>query len=115
MHDISGDTDVKSLSWFNCVLGLWLIIASFVFRIRPETVIASAGVGGVAIAVLAFASAVGWPSAGISWGVAGVALWLLVIDHGADTPSTLNATVVGLAVLILGTINAIYQHTPHTA
>lgn len=115
MHDMTGDTDVKSLSWINCALGLWLIIASFVFRTRPETVIASAGIGGAAIAVLAFASAVGWPSAGVSWGVAGVALWLLVIDHGAGTPSMLNATVVGAAVLILGTVNAIYQHAPHTA
>ena len=106
---------MKSLSWINCVLGLWLIIASFVFSTRAESVVASASIGGIAIAILAYASAVGWPSPRVSWGVAGVALWMLIIDYGADTPARLNATVVGLLVLILGTANALYQHTPHRA
>jgi hypothetical protein len=106
---------VKSLSWINCVLGLWLIVASLVFSTRAETVIAAASIGGIAIAVLAYAAAVGRPSPAISWGVAGVALWLLVIDHGGGTPARLNATVVGLAVLIVAATNAIYRHTPHAA
>jgi hypothetical protein len=106
---------VKSLSWINCVLGLWLIIASLVLPAGAESVTASASVGGIAIAILAYASAVGWPSPRVSWGVAGVALWMLIIDHGADTPARLNATVVGVIVLILGIANAVYQHTPHRA
>jgi hypothetical protein len=35
-----------------------------------------------------------------------------VMAAGAHTAATLNATIVGLVVLVLGSANAIYRHTP---
>jgi hypothetical protein len=103
---------MRGLSWANCLLGLWLVAASIVFTPRVETVLAVESVGGIAIAVLAYASAVGRPSAGLSWAVAAAGAWTLITNYGIAAPSKLNAMAVGLVVAILGTVNAIYRHTP---
>ena len=103
---------MKALSWINCLLGLWLIGASVLLSGRAESLIAAESVGGIAIAVLAYASAVGRPSAAVSWGVAAAGLWTLILNYGAATPSRLNAMIVGLVVMLLGTVNAIHRHTP---
>ena len=89
---------VKVVSWINCGLGLWLIAAAFVLSPRTETVMAAESVGGIAIAVLAYASAVGRPSAMVSWAVAAAGLWTVIINYGVGTPSKLNAMAVGMAV-----------------
>jgi len=91
---------------------LWLTIAAFALSRKTGSVMAAEGVAGVAISVLAYASAVGRPSAAVSWSVAVAGLWTLVVNYGAHTAATLNATIVGLVVLVLGSANAIYRHTP---
>jgi len=85
---------MKALSWLNFLLGVWLTIAAFALSAKTGSVMAAEGVGGVVISVLAYASAVSRPNA------------------AAHTAATLNATIVGLAVLVLGSANAIYRHTP---
>ena len=103
---------MKALSWINFILGLWLIVAAFVLPVRTGPVMAEEGAAGIAVAVLAYAAAVGRPRAGISWSVALAGLWILVINYGMGTPSKVNAMVVGLLVLGLGTANAVYLHQP---
>ena len=103
---------MKSLSWINVLLGLWLIVAAFALPVRTESVMAVESVAGIVVIVLAYASAVGRPRPGISWSVAIAGLWILVVNWGMVTPSKLNAMLVGLLVLGLGTANAIYSHVP---
>jgi hypothetical protein len=103
---------MKSLSWINFLLGVWLIIAAFALPTKTGPTMAAESAAGVIICVLAYASAVGRPNAGLSWSVAGAGLWTLIVNYGAHTAATSNATIVGLLVLVLGSANAIYRHTP---
>jgi hypothetical protein len=103
---------MKALSWINLFLGVWLIIAAFALPARTGSVMAAQSAAGVMICVLAYASAVGRPNAGISWSVAVAGLWTLIVNYGAHTAATSNAIVVGLVVLVLGSANAIYRHVP---
>jgi hypothetical protein len=102
---------MKALSWINVVLGVWLIVAGFALA-RTGPFMAQESGAGVLIAVLAFASAVARPNAGISWSVAIAGLWTFIANYGAVTPAKINAMVVGLIVVILGVVNAIYRHAP---
>jgi hypothetical protein len=103
---------MKAVSWINFLLGVWLTVAAFALSARTGSVMAAEGVGGIVISVLAYASAVGRPNAAISWSVAVAGLWTLIVNYGGHTAATLNATIVGLVVLALGTANAIHRHTP---
>lgn len=103
---------MKSLSWINFFLGLWLIVAAFALPVRTGPVTAEESVAGIVVVVLAYASAVGLARAGISWTVALAGLWILVVNYGGVTPSRVNAILVGFLVLALGTANAIYWHLP---
>jgi hypothetical protein len=103
---------MKALSWLNFLLGVWLTIAAFALSAKTGSVMAAEGAAGVVISVLAYASAVARPNAAVSWSVAVAGLWTLVVNYGGHTTSALNATIVGLAVLVLGSANAIYRHTP---
>lgn len=106
---------MKALSWINLVLGVWLIAAAFALPGRSGPGMAEEAVPGIAVIVLAYVAAVGRPRQGISWSVAFAGLWILVVNFGAFTPSTLNAMIVGLLVLVLGAANAIYCHAPGRA
>jgi hypothetical protein len=103
---------MKVLSWINFLLGVWLTIAAFALTGKTGPVMAAEGAAGIMISVLAYASAVGRPNAGISWSVAGAGLWTLIVSYGLHSAATSNATIVGLFVLVLGTANAIYRHAP---
>ena len=103
---------MKVLSWINFLLGLWLIVAAFALPVRTGPVMAEESVAGIVVVVLAYASAVGRPRRGISWSVAIAGLWILIVNYGAVTPSKVNAMLVGLLVLGLGTANAVYCHLP---
>ena len=110
---------MKALSWLNFLLGVWLTIAAFALSAKTGSVMAAEGVAGVVISVLAYASAVGRPNAAVSWSVAVAGLWkppsrdsTLIVNYGAHTAATLNATIIGLVVLVLASANAIYRHTP---
>jgi hypothetical protein len=107
---VLGGVPVKALSWINFVLGLWLIVAAFALPVRTGPVMAEEAVPGIAVVVLAYASAVGRPRQGISWSVAIAGLWILVVNSGTLTPSKANAMLVGLLVFGLGAANAIYCH-----
>jgi hypothetical protein len=109
---IVGGVPLKTLSWINFVLGLWLIVAAFVLPGRTGPVMAEESVAGIAVVVLAYVSAVGRPRSGISWSVAAAGLWIVIVNYGMVTPSKVNAMLVGLLVLGLGTANALYSHVP---
>ena len=112
MHPERLEVSVKALSWINVVLGLWLIVAAFALPVRTGSVMAAESVAGIVVVVLAYASAVGRPRPGISWSVAIAGLWIVVVNWGMVTPSKLNAMLVGLLVLRLGTADAIYCQSP---
>jgi hypothetical protein len=101
---------MKALSWINFFLGVWLTVAAFALPPKTGPVMATEGAAGVIIAVLAYASAVGRPNAGVSWGVAAAGLWTAIVSYGVHMTATSNATIVGVAVLVLGSANAIYRH-----
>jgi hypothetical protein len=102
---------MKALSWINFALGVWLIAAGFALA-RTGPFMAQESVAGVMIAVLAYASSVAEPHPGVSWSVALAGLWTFIANYGMTTPARDNAMMVGLAVLVLGVVNAIYRHVP---
>ncbi len=107
---------MKALGWINFILGLWLIAAAFIFSTGVSAVMAEEIVLGIIIAVLAYASAAGRPSAVVSWLVAIAGLWTLVapsmIAYGGLTTSRTNDIVVGIVVLVLGFANAVFRESP---
>ena len=100
---------MKSLSWMNWGLGIWLVVAAFLLSTRNDFVRAEEAVAGIAIAVLAFTSAVGQPAPGLSWAVAGAGLWTVIVNSGTMTVPRWNAVIVGALVTALGAANALYR------
>jgi hypothetical protein len=106
---------MKALSWINVSLGVWLMVTAFALSAGDAPIMAQESVAGIMIAVLAYASAVGPPSPGISCSVAIAGLWTLIVNYGVLTPPRLNATIVGAIVILLGAGNAIHrQFVPRT-
>ena len=106
---------MKALSWINVSLGVWLMVTAFALSAGDGPIMAQESVAGIMIAVLAYASAVGPPSPGISWSVAIAGLWTVIVNYGVLTPPRLNATIVGAIVILLGAGNAIHrQLVPRT-
>ncbi len=103
---------MKGLSWINFALGLWLLVAAFILPGRTGTVMAEESVAGIAVMVLAYTAAVSHPRAGTSWSVAIAGLWILIGNYAMVNASTVNATIVGVVVLALGTANAMLCRAP---
>jgi len=101
---------MKTLSWMNWALGVWLLAAAVVLTTRNEFVRAEEAVAGIAIALLAYTSAVTQPTRGLSWTVAAAGLWTVIVNSGAMmTTPRLNAVIVGALVAALGAANALYR------
>ena len=103
---------VRTLSWINVGLGLWLIVSAFVLPVRTGPVMAEESVAGIVVVMLAYAAAIGRPRPGISWSVVIAGVWILVVNSGMVTPSNVNAMLVGLLVVGIGTANALYLRVP---
>lgn len=107
---------MKALSWINFILGLWLIVAGFTLSSGVGAIMTEEIVLGIIIAVLAFGSIVGRPGTLLSWCVAIAGLWTLiapfVIHYGTLTTSRTNDVIVGIIVLVLGFVNAVYRQAP---
>jgi hypothetical protein len=97
---------MKTFSWINMTLGLWLIAAALIFTTRTGSVRAEEAVAGVLIGVLSYVSSVGRPSVALSWAVALAGVWTVILNSGAFTVPKMNAMLVGAAVAILATLNA---------
>jgi hypothetical protein len=106
---------MKSLSWINFLLGLWLLTAAVAFSTGGGRMLAGESIAGVVIMVLAYASAVGRPQEGVSWGVACAGLWALIVNYAVHTDPRSHAVLVGCLVVVLGTVNAVYRHVRVTA
>ena len=104
---------MKALSWMNFILGLWLMVAAFVLPGRTGPVMAEEAVAGIAVMVLAYTAVVSHPRVGTSWSVAIAGVWILIVNYAMVSASTVNATIVGVLVVVLGTANAIACHVPH--
>lgn len=106
---------MKALSWINFILGLWLIVAGFVFSATARPVMTEEIVLGIVIACLA-AIAATRPSFVISWLVALAGLWTLiapaVLSYAGMRISRGNDIVVGVVVLVLGIANAVIRQSP---
>jgi hypothetical protein len=103
---------LKALSWINFLLGLWLLVAAFILPGRSGATMAEEAVAGIAVMVLAYTAVVSHPRVGTSWSVAIAGLWILVVNYAMPSASTVNAMVVGILVLGIGTANAIVCHMP---
>ena len=106
---------MKALSWINFILGLWLIVAGFAFVSGAGTIMAQEVVLGIIIAVLAYWAAVGTPNSGVSWCVAVAGLIVLLapaaVTYGTFRAARGNDIIVGLIVLVLGFVNAVYRQS----
>jgi len=106
---------MKALSWINFILGLWLIVVGFALSMGSRPVMTEEIVLGIIIACLAAISATR-PSSVISWLVAIAGLWTLiapaVISYASVAGSRANDIVVGIIVLVLGIVNAVYRQSP---
>jgi hypothetical protein len=107
---------MRGLGWINFILGLWLLLAGFVLSTAVRPVMTEEVVLGIIIACLA-AISMAWPTAGVSWLVALAGLWTLVapavISYAGLPASRINDIVVGIVVLVLGCVDALYR--PSTA
>lgn len=116
MHVHWMEVNVKTLSWVNFVLGLWLIAAAFVLSAGHAAVMTEEIVLGIIIAVLAYTSTIASASRVVAWAVAIAGLWTLaapaMFDYGAMTLSKTNDIVVGIIVLVLGFANAVFRESP---
>jgi hypothetical protein len=106
---------MRALSWINFILGLWLIFAGFTIGRGVQPVMAEEIILGIIIAGLSL-SAVRRANPGLSWGVAIAGLWTLLapafINYTAVPRARSNDIAVGVIVLILGAVNALYRESP---
>jgi len=102
---------MKTLSWINFLLGVWLLAAGVAFSAGGGRMMAGESVAAVLIIVLAYASAVAPPHPGISWGVALAGLWAMLVDYVVHANPRSHAALLGLAVTVFGALNAFYRHT----
>jgi hypothetical protein len=106
---------MKPLSWINFIAGVWLIVAGFALSAGVRPIMTEEIVMGIVIAVLAF-SALSRPNAGLSWIVVLAGLWTVIapaaINYMGHNTSRSNDIAVGLIVLVLGVVNAIYRQAP---
>lgn len=107
---------MKALSWINFILGLWLIVAGFTLSAGSGAPMAEEIVLGIIIAVLAYSAAMTRAHAALSWLVAIAGLWTLVapsfIGYGTLAASRSNDIIVGIIVLVLGFISAVWRRSP---
>jgi SPW repeat len=106
---------MKALSWINFILGLWLIFAGFTMGRGVRPVMTEEIIFGIIIAALSL-GALRTGNAGLSWLAALAGLWTLiapaVINYTAVPRARSNDMAVGVIVLILGAVNALYREAP---
>jgi hypothetical protein len=106
---------MKTFSWVNFILGLWLIVAPFVLLYRGiSAALWDNIIVGIIIAVLAGWRALGKESVRMtvtSWVVALLGLWTIiapfVLHYAGNASAMWNGVVVGIAVAILATYRAL--------
>src|SRR5262249_27459772 len=115
MHPRRSRCCMKVLSWINFILGLWLIFAGFTMARGVPGVMTEEIILGIIIAALSLAI-VRTGNTGLSWLVALAGLWTLiapaVVNYAAVPRARGNDISVGVIVLILGVINALYRPAP---
>lgn len=106
---------MKVLGWINFILGLWLIFAGFTMGRGVPAVMTEEIIFGIIIAALSL-GAVRGANPALNWVVALAGLWTLiapaVINYTAVPRARSNDITVGVIVLILGVVNALYRHAP---
>ena len=106
---------MKTFSWVNFFLGLWLIVAPFVLAYRDiSAALWNNIIVGIVIAVLASWRALGKESVRMtvtSWVVALLGLWTLiapfVLRYAGNASAMWNGVIVGIVVAILATYRAL--------
>lgn len=106
---------MKTFSWVNFILGLWLIVAPFVLPYRDiSAALWNNVIVGVIIAVLAGWRALGKESVRMtvtSWVVALLGLWTMiapfVLRYAGNANAMWNGVIVGIVVAIVATYRAL--------
>ena len=100
------------ISWTNVALGIWLVIAAFVFHPRTGVGITENVVTGLFVALAALWAARAFKpmvSLVASWTVALTGLWVLVapfaLGYERESAAVANDVLVGIAILALGTVS----------
>src|SRR5262245_34102280 len=120
---------MKSISWINCLLGIWLIISPFALGYSSvPSVLYAQVILGLLIAVFGFYNAAGMPegagtkSPGLSWIVAVLGILTALVPfatrYALPSKATANDVVVGVVILILALYNALktpYRFPVHRA
>ncbi|HJZ72560.1 MAG TPA: SPW repeat protein [Vicinamibacterales bacterium] len=103
---------MKALSWINFILGLWMIVAGFALSTASRAVMTEEIIVGIIIAALACAAALR-PAPITSLLVAIAGLWTLLapsfMNYMGMATARRNDLVVGIVVLVLGIVNAVYR------
>ena len=106
---------MKTFSWVNFILGLWLIVAPFVLLYRGiSAALWDNIIVGIIIAVLAGWRALGKESIRItvtSWVVALLGVWTIIapfaLHYASNASAMWNGVIVGIVVAILATYRAL--------
>lgn len=108
---------MKTFSWMNFILGLWLVVAPFVLLYRGiSAALWDNVIVGIVIAILAGWRALGKESARMtvaSWLVALLGLWTIaapfVLHYAGNASAMWNGVIVGIVVAVLATYRALDQ------
>lgn len=113
-----GTFSAKTASSLNLALGIWLIVAPFIFHYGTKAAVSNDITIGVTIAILALirvfkASGTSW----VSWLNVALGGWLLLapfILSYAAAATLWNDMIVGLLVICLGVWSAVATSRPRT-
>lgn len=111
----------KWMSWINGVLGLWFLIAPFTFGYSGSRVaLWNSVIVGLLIAAFAFWEASTEETAGASWSVSVLGIWMVfapyLLGYAAITAAFWSNLIVGLVVAALAGYQAMQAPrglTPH--
>ena len=100
------------ISWTNVALGLWLIVAAFLFRHSSGAGVTENIITGSIVALVAL-----WAARAFRPGVSLVASWTVMLTgvwvvaapfalgYERESAAVVNDVVVGLAIIVLGVVN----------
>jgi hypothetical protein len=104
---------VKSVSWVNVVLGIWLIISPYVLNFgQLQTAMCNNIAVGIAVGLIALTRATSnYPQTGASWLNVILGIWLIISPFALGFSSLLSAMwnniILGIVVGILALTNAL--------
>jgi len=104
------------ISWTNVALGIWLVVAAFLFRHQTGAGITQNIVAGLFVSLAALWAARAFrPTVSLiaSWTVVLTGLGVLVapfaLSYERETAAVVNDVIVGVAIIVLGTCSTVIK------